>query len=187
MIEGEGRERAGEGDPMSTEGLLDHLLVPRPNGSEGLLEVASFIEATLRAYAPEVEIHTFTATPYGFQLLFATTLLLMLGFAAAISLGRYGLALLLAASASALLLVETELLWSPVSTRRCPRLSEHAMWATLPPGIPTRLPKRPGDGPSFGNSRDAGLPQMAQISGSAGLESFAVALPTAPISVCHLV
>ncbi len=100
---------------MTTEELLDRLLVPRPNGSEAFFQVASFIEETLRDFAPEVALHTFEATPYGFQLLFAAVLGLMLGFAAAMAWGRYGLALLLVGASAALLLVETEWLWSPVS------------------------------------------------------------------------
>jgi hypothetical protein len=100
---------------MNTEQLLDRILVPRPNGREGLAQVATFIERTLRQYAPEVERHVFAATPYGFQLLWAAALLLMIGTATATIYRRYRLALVVAAIVPALLFVETELLWSPVS------------------------------------------------------------------------
>jgi hypothetical protein len=42
------RRSFSEHASMSTEQLLDRILVPRPNGSEGLSETASFIEASLR-------------------------------------------------------------------------------------------------------------------------------------------
>ncbi len=40
---------------MSIEDLLDRLLIPRSNGSQGLEEVAGFIQETLRAFTPEVD------------------------------------------------------------------------------------------------------------------------------------
>ncbi len=100
---------------MSTEDLLDRLLIPRSNGSEGLQEVAGFIQETLRAFTPEVALAPFTATPHGSQLLCGVTLLFMLGFAISVSLARYGLALALAAATAVLLALEMEFLWSPVS------------------------------------------------------------------------
>jgi hypothetical protein len=100
---------------MDTEALLDSLLTPRPNGSEALTRVASFIEATLREHGAEVTRHTFMATPWGFQLLWSATLLLALAWAVALALRRYELALLPLLAAPALMLVEMEFLWSPVS------------------------------------------------------------------------
>ena len=100
---------------MSIDQLLDQILIPRPNGSEGLAQVAAFIETTLRDHTPEVELHTFTATPYGFQLLMATALVFMLAFVAAIARGRYGIATFLSAIVPMILVLETEWLWSPVS------------------------------------------------------------------------
>ena len=69
-------------------GLLDQLLIPRANGSEGLRETASFLQSTLRASAAELEIQSFIATPYGIQLLFATLFLIALAFAVAMLRGR---------------------------------------------------------------------------------------------------
>jgi len=124
---------------MDVERLLDHILIPRPNGSTGLFETASFIEASLRQFTPYVELHTFSATPWGFQLLFVVALILMLGVAAAILLERYRFALLLIALAGILLLVETELLWSPVSGLL--RLSERNVVGVFPgvEGAPTLI------------------------------------------------
>ncbi len=100
---------------MRFEELMAHLVIPRPNGSEGLRETASFIHTTLQAHATELELQTFTATPYGFELLMAAVLVLVLAFAVAMFRGRYGLALLLPVALSALFLLELELLWSPIS------------------------------------------------------------------------
>lgn len=100
---------------MSTEDLLDRLLIPRPNGSEGLEEVAGFIQETLRAFTPEVALAPFAATPHGFQILYAVTLLLMVGFAVSVSFARYGLALALVVATAVLVALEMEFLWSPVS------------------------------------------------------------------------
>ncbi len=100
---------------MSTEELLDHLLVPRPNGSESLSRVASFIETTLASHAPEVTLQTFTAAPHALQLVLSAGFLLMLGFAAALCTRRYALGLALTVLAAVLLFVEMECLWSPLS------------------------------------------------------------------------
>ena len=100
---------------MTTEELLDSLLVPRANGSEGFFQVASFIETRLREFAPQVELHTFTATPHGIQLLMAGAFVFMLGYAGAVALRRYRLALLLFATVAITMLAELEMMWSPVS------------------------------------------------------------------------
>jgi len=52
--------------------LMDHLAVPRANGSEGLRETAAFIHTTLQTHTFEIELQTFSATPYGTQLLTAS-------------------------------------------------------------------------------------------------------------------
>jgi len=100
---------------MDPDQLLDRLLVPRPTGSDGFLEVGSLIETTLRQHTPHVERHVFLATPHGFQLLFGVAFLLALGFVLAIMRRHYRFALALIAGTALLLFVEAELLWSPVS------------------------------------------------------------------------
>ncbi len=100
---------------MTADEYLDRILVPRPNGSEALETVAGFLEETLRGQGADVASHFFTATPLGFQLCFATALLLMLGWSVALVSGRYRIAAALVLLAPALLLVEFELLWSTVS------------------------------------------------------------------------
>jgi hypothetical protein len=100
---------------MSTDEILDRIVIPRPNGSEDFFRVASFLESSLREQGADVGLHTFTATPHGFQLAWSAALALVLAYAAAVALRRYGLALALALAAPAMLLLEFELLRSPVS------------------------------------------------------------------------
>lgn len=100
---------------MNIEELLDHLLIPRPNGSAGLVQVASIIEAELRKHTAQVSLQTFTATPYGLQLLMGFSLVLMVGVAAAMGTSRFALALVLLVLGSTISLVESEWLRSPVS------------------------------------------------------------------------
>ena len=100
---------------MTPDEILDPILIPRPNGSEGLERVAAFIAATLQRAGAEVSLEPFSATPHGFQLVWSVALLLMLGTSAAILLRRYGMALALTLLTMTMLLVEFELLRSPVS------------------------------------------------------------------------
>jgi len=95
--------------------LLDGILIPRANGSEGLVRVESFIASTLEASGAEIERQPFTATPHGLQLAWTAALLLIIGSVTSILGGWNGAALILALAAPALLLMEFELLWSPVS------------------------------------------------------------------------
>lgn len=100
---------------MTLEAILDAILVPRPNGSEALERVASFLAASLQRDGARVALHEFTATPHGFQLVWTAALLLMLGYVGAIGARRYGLALALPLAAAGLLLAEFEGMYSPVS------------------------------------------------------------------------
>ena len=100
---------------MTTEAILDRILIPRANGSEGLARVASFLGETLQQSGATVNSHEFTATPHGFQITWTVVLLLMLGYVAAIAARRYGLALLLPLVAAGLLLMEFEFMRSPLS------------------------------------------------------------------------
>jgi acetylornithine deacetylase/succinyl-diaminopimelate desuccinylase-like protein len=100
---------------VTPDEILDQILIPRPNGSEGLERVAAFIAATLERAGAEVSLQPFSATPHGFQLVWSAALLLILGTSAAILLRRYGAALALTLLTASLLLVEFELLRSPVS------------------------------------------------------------------------
>lgn len=100
---------------MTADEILDRILVPRPNGSEELERVASFLAEALQRSGAELGFHEFTATPHGFQLAWTAALVLMLGYVAAIATARYGLALLLPLLGAGLLLAEFELMRSPVS------------------------------------------------------------------------
>jgi acetylornithine deacetylase/succinyl-diaminopimelate desuccinylase-like protein len=100
---------------VTTNQILDRVLIPRPNGSEGLEQVATYIAETLQRSGAAVTFHEFTATPYGFQLTWAAALLLVLGYVASIAARRYGLALALILVTAVLLLLEFEFQRSPVS------------------------------------------------------------------------
>jgi hypothetical protein len=100
---------------VTTDEILDRVLIPRPNGSEGLEQVATFIAETLQQNGASVTFHEFTATPHGFQLAWSAALLLVLGYIASIAARRYGLALVLILATATMLLLEFELQRSPVS------------------------------------------------------------------------
>lgn len=100
---------------MTPDAILDRVLVPRPNGSEALERVAAFLAEALRRCGAEVGFHEFTATPHGFQLAWTAALLLLAAYVGAIAARRYGLALALPLVAAGLLLLEFELMRSPVS------------------------------------------------------------------------
>ncbi|MBW2397573.1 MAG: hypothetical protein JRG95_25285, partial [Deltaproteobacteria bacterium] len=113
--------------------MLDQILIPRPNGSEGLARVASFISDVLDRTGATVASHEFVATPYGFQLVWSVVLILMLGYCAAIATRRYGLAIGLIVFTAALLLLEFEFLRSPISGLL--PATEHNVVGTFP-GLP---------------------------------------------------
>lgn len=119
---------------MTTDAVLDRLLVPRPNGSAALAESADYIASLLRSSTPDVALQPFTATPHGFQLLWTAALLLMLGCGAALVLRRHRLALLFAVLTPALLLAETERLMSPIS----------GLWPQTEHNVVATFPGRPG-------------------------------------------
>jgi len=100
---------------VTTEQLLDEILIPRPNGSEGLERVGSFIAHSLEQSGAVVSFHEFSATPHGLQLAWTGALLLVLGYVASIALRRCGLALALMLTAALLLLLEFEFQHSLVS------------------------------------------------------------------------
>ena len=100
---------------MTTDQILDRVLIPRPNGSEGLEQVAAFIAETLQQSGAELTFHEFMATPHGFALAWTAALLLVLGYVASIAARRYGLALVLILATAVMLLLEFELQRSPVS------------------------------------------------------------------------
>jgi acetylornithine deacetylase/succinyl-diaminopimelate desuccinylase-like protein len=100
---------------VTTDAILDRILIPRPNGSAGLEQVAAFLASQLEQSGAEVALHEFTATPFGFALTWSAAILLLLGYAAAVARRRYGVALAAALLLPALLLAEFELLLSPVS------------------------------------------------------------------------
>ena len=62
---------------MTTEAILDRVLVPRANGSEGLEQVGAFLAQVLQQSNAELSLHEFTATPHGFALAWTVTLVLI--------------------------------------------------------------------------------------------------------------
>ena len=124
---------------MTIDELLDSILIPRPNGSEGLAKVADFISNVLDQTGATVSNHEFVATPYGFQLIWSAALVLVLGYFAAIATRRHGLALGLIVLTLAFLFVEIELLWTPISGLLS--ATEHNVVGTFPgqPDGPTLI------------------------------------------------
>ena len=100
---------------MSIDELLDQLVFPRPNGSEGLARAGSFIEQTLLQYTDEVTLQAFDGTPHGFQAIWFSALGIALLYAAALFSRRYGLACFLALLAPLLLFLEFEQMRMPIS------------------------------------------------------------------------
>jgi len=100
---------------VTIDELLNAILIPRPNGSEELEQVAAFIAETLERNGAALTFHEFTATPHGFQLAWTAALLLAVGYVASIAARRYGLALALILATAIMLLLEFELQLSPVS------------------------------------------------------------------------
>ena len=100
---------------MTIDELLNRVVVPRPNGSAELERVGSFLAAALQGQGAQVTREPFSATPHGFELAFGAALALVTGFALALALRRWRVALGLLSAAAALLLAEFELLWSPAS------------------------------------------------------------------------
>ena len=100
---------------MTIDELLDQLVFPRPNGSEGLARAGSFIEQTLRQYTSEVTLQPFEGTPYGFQVIWFSALGIALLYAATLFSRRYGLAFVLALLGPLLLLLEFEQMRTPIS------------------------------------------------------------------------
>jgi len=100
---------------VTIDEVLYRVVVPRPNGSAELERVGSFLAAALRGQGAQVTREPFAATPHGFELAFGAALALATGFALALALRRWRVAVALLFTAAALLLAEFELLWSPVS------------------------------------------------------------------------
>ena len=122
---------------MTTDQILDAILIPRPNGSEGLERVGAFLAEALGRSGAVVSFHEFTATPHGFALAWTAALLLVAGYVAAVAARRYALGLALIAATAGLLLLEFERLRSPVSGL-LPRVQRNVV-GSFParPGAPT--------------------------------------------------
>jgi hypothetical protein len=119
---------------VTTDQILDAILIPRPNGSEGLERVSVFLAEALERSGAVVSLHEFTATPHGFALTWTAVLVLMIAWIAAVAARRYGLGLALVVATVALLLLEFEALRSPVS----------GLWPSTLRNVVGRFPARPG-------------------------------------------
>lgn len=100
---------------MGIVDILDRLLVPRANGSDGLERASSFIQETLRETGAQVVLHDFSTTPYGFQLLWTAVVLVLCLYAIALLRRRLGWAVTLAVLAASLPILELWWMLSPVS------------------------------------------------------------------------
>lgn len=102
-------------EPGLASEILDRILIPRPNGSENLERVANFLGDTLADNGALVSEQLFRATPYGFQLMWLFSLLMMVLYGYCLWRQRYGLAALLPVALAGLLLLEFEYQVSTVS------------------------------------------------------------------------
>lgn len=100
---------------VNIDDYLDKLVGPRPNGSAAIEDAARFIEETLRNLTPNVEVQQFQATPWGLALLNTSTLVLILLAVILLHRRRHAASLIVLAAIPALVFVEMELLWSPIS------------------------------------------------------------------------
>ena len=100
---------------QTTEQILDHILVPRPNGSENLATVGAYLKQFLGEAGAEVSTHAFAATPHGFQLVWTAVLLMMLVYVWSVAKRRFFLALVMCTLTPLVLVAEFEYLKSPVS------------------------------------------------------------------------
>ena len=97
------------------DSILDTILISRPNGSDNLEAVGSYLQQFLADTGADVTTHVFSATPHGFQLVWSAVLLLMITYVFAISRKAYGWALLMCLITPVLLLAEFEFMLSPIS------------------------------------------------------------------------
>jgi len=119
---------------VTTDQILDRVLVPRPNGSEALDEVQRFLADALRAAGGTVDLQPFAATPHGFALCWAFALAAMLAWAIALDRRRFALALVPLVLVPVGLLAEFEWLRSPVS----------GLWPATGHNVIGEFPGRPG-------------------------------------------
>jgi len=160
---------------VTTDQILDRVLVPRPNGSEALDRVLHFLAESLREAGATVDLSSFAATPHGFALCWAFALAAMAAWAIALERQRYAVALIPLVVVPLVLLAEFEWLRSPVS----------GLWPATGHNVIGEFPGRPG-GPllvfvahadtttHFGDHRDWG-PWGWRMGPALGL-AFAVTL-----------
>lgn len=100
---------------MTTEDILDTILIPRPNGSENLEHVANSLAESLAGAGALVSEQYFTATAHGFQLVWIMAVIMMAAYGYCLLKGRYVAAALIPVVLAALLVLEFEYLVSTVS------------------------------------------------------------------------
>lgn len=102
-------------EALPLEVVLDRVLIPRANGTEGLARVADFLSTRLRALGAEVAGVPFDATPGGFALIWSVAAVLMLGGAVALVRRADRTVVGCVIAVSLLLVSEMELLWTPLT------------------------------------------------------------------------
>jgi Peptidase family M28 len=100
---------------MTTEEILDTILIPRPNGSENLDTVASSLAESLANAGALVSEQYFTATAHGFQLVWIMAVIMMAAYGYCLLKGKYLAAALIPVVLAVLLVLEFEYLISTVS------------------------------------------------------------------------
>jgi acetylornithine deacetylase/succinyl-diaminopimelate desuccinylase-like protein len=99
----------------SIEQHLNQILIPRPNGSDNLEQVADYLASQLAGHGAEVTEHLFSATPWGFQTIWAFAAVMMAIYAGCILSRKYLPALAIAIVVPTILFLEFEKMQRPVS------------------------------------------------------------------------
>ena len=122
---------------MTIDQLLDGLVYPRPNASEGLERAGAFIAETLGRYSDHVAMQPFCGTPHGFRTIWLSVLALALLYGVALSTRRYRTAFALSLLPTLILMLEFEQMYTPVSGLF--GAEQQNIVATFPgaPGAPT--------------------------------------------------
>ena len=100
---------------METERIVEHILIPRPNGSDNLDSIARYLADSLAHTGALVSENHFTATAHGFQLVWSMAVIMMAAYSICLLKRKYVTALLIPIVLAVLLLLEFEYLVSTVS------------------------------------------------------------------------
>jgi len=100
---------------VDVETILDNILIPRPNGSQGLIQVGDFLHQQLVANGADVTEHLATVTPYGTQMVWGFAACMMILYVILIIKKKYKSSLLIACLVPLILFLEFEKMERPIS------------------------------------------------------------------------